>query len=67
MKRIIPNIPKIKARWYRRKSDIPDWLDVPMSDGRVIPYFPNIPQPAFAESIRIIQKMTDPEVGYERK
>ena len=67
MLRVIPNIPQIRARWAHRASEIPDWLEVPMSDGRTIQYYPKVPQPAFTETIRIIRNMTDPETGYKRK
>lgn len=66
MLRVIPNIPKIQARWAHRASEIPDWLEVPMSDGTVVQYYPKVEQPAFRESIRIIRKMTDERVGYKR-
>jgi hypothetical protein len=67
MLRVIPNIPQIRARWAHRASEIPDWLEVPMSDGRTIQYYPKVPQPAFTETIRIIRNMTDPQTGYKRK
>ena len=66
MIRIVPNIPKITARWAHRASEIPDWLEVPMSDGTVVQYYPKVEQPAFRESIRIIGKMKDEMVGYKR-
>ena len=65
--RIIPNLPKIKAHWCHRCSEVPDWLEVPMSDNRVIRYYPQIEQPAFTKSMEIIRHMTDPETGYKRK
>ena len=64
MIRIIPNIPKIRARWAHRCSEIPDWLEVPMSDGRVVQYYPKVEQPAFQRAIENVRKMA---VGYERK
>ena len=67
MIRIIPNIPKIQARWAHRASEIPDWLEVPMSDGSVVQYFPKVEQPAFRKSLDIIRNMKDQVVGYERK
>ena len=66
MLRVIPNIPQIRARWAHRASEIPDWLEVPMSDGRTVQYYPKVQQPAFMETIRIIRKMTDERVGYKR-
>lgn len=66
MIRIMPNIPKIQARWAHRASEIPDWLEVPMADGSVVQYYPKVEQPAFRESIRIIGKMKEEMVGYKR-
>ena len=66
MVRIIPNIPKIQARWCRRTSEIPDWLEVPMSDGNVVKYYPKIEQPEFRKSLEIIRNMKDTMVGYEK-
>ena len=46
MTRIIPNLPKAKAHWFKRTSTIPDYLEVPMGDGSVVKFFPEIRQPA---------------------
>ena len=67
MIRIVPNIPKITARWAHRASEIPDWLEVPMSDGTTVQYYPKVTQPAFTRSLEIIRNMTDPRTGYKRK
>ena len=67
MVRIIPNIPKIQARWAHRASEIPDWLEVPMSNGEVIKYYPKVEQPAFRKSMEIIRNMKEQVVGYEKK
>lgn len=67
MIRIIPNIPKIQARWAHRASEIPDWLEVPMSNGQIVRYYPQIEQPAFRKSLEIIRNMKDQVVGYEKK
>ena len=67
MIRIMPNIPKIQARWAHRASEIPDWLEVPMADGSVVKYYPQVDQPAFRKSLEIIRNMKDQVVGYERK
>ena len=67
MIRIVPNIPKIQARWAHRASEIPDWLEVPMSNGQIIRYYPQIDQPAFRKSLEIIRNMKEQVVGYERK
>ena len=67
MVRIIPNIPKIQARWAHRASEIPDWLEVPMSNGEVIKYYPKVEQPAFRKSLEIIRNMNDQVIGYGTK
>ena len=67
MIRIVPNIPKIQARWAHRASEIPDWLEVPMSNGEIVRYYPKVEQPAFRKSLEIIRNMKDQVVGYERK
>ena len=64
MVRIIPDIPNIKARWCHRCSEVPDWLEVPMSNGTVVQYYPRIEQPAFRKAMDNIRNMA---VGYERK
>ena len=66
MIRIVPNIPKITARWAHRASEIPDWLEVPMADGSVVKYYPQVEQPSFRKSLEIIQHMTDPQNGYKK-
>ena len=63
MVRIIPDIPKIRARWAHRASEIPDWLEVPMSDGTVVQYYPKIEQPAFRKAMEGVRRMA---VGYEK-
>ena len=67
MIRIVPNIPKIRARWAHRASEIPDWLEVPMSNGTTVQYSPRVEQPAFRKSLEIIRSMKDEVVGYEKK
>lgn len=67
MIRIVPNIPQIKAQWCRRSSDIPDVLMVPMSDGSVVQYYPQVDQPAFRESLKIIKNMKCSAEGYTKK
>ena len=67
MIRIMPNIPKIQAHWAHRASEIPDWLEVPMADGSVVRYYPQVEQPAFRKSMELIRNMKEKTVGYERK
>lgn len=66
MSRILPNLPKIKAHWIRRSSDIPDYLAVPMSDNSVVRYVPEIqqPRPVLAKQL---DEFTNLCIGYERK
>ena len=65
MNRILPNLPKIKAHWERRTSDIPDFLMVPMSDDTVVRYVPDVqqPKPVLADQL---DKFTNLCIGYER-
>ena len=67
MIRIMPNIPKIQARWAHRASEIPDWLEVPMANGEIVCYYPHIEQPAFRKSLEIIRNMKEQVVGYQMK
>lgn len=67
MIRIVPNIPKITARWAHRASEIPDWLEVPMADGSVVRYYPHIEQPSFRKSMEMIRDMKNQIVGYQMK
>ena len=64
MIRILPEISKIKAHWSHRSSDIPDYLMVPMSDGTVVRYNPEVQQPGFVKAMENIKNMT---VGYKSK
>ena len=64
MIRVIPDIPKIKAHWERRSSEVPDYLTVPMSDGRVIRYNPEIQQPGFVKAVDTVRRWT---IGYPLK
>ncbi len=57
MIRLIPDIPKIKAHWSHRSSEIPDYLMVPMSDGTVVRYNPEIQQPGYVRAIQNIKNM----------
>lgn len=63
MTRILPNIPRIKAHWDRRGEELP-YLMVPMSDGTVVRYNPEIQLPAFRKAIENVKNMA---VGYETK
>ena len=67
MIRIMPDIPRIHAHWCKRTSEIPDWLEVPLSNGQVIKYYPKVEQPAFRRSLEIIRNMKEEIVGYKAK
>lgn len=60
--RIIPDIPNIRAHWERRANPVP-YLMVPMSDGTVLRFNPEVPQPAFQRAMEGIRNMM---IGYER-
>ena len=62
--RILPDISRIKAHWERRTSEIPDYLAVPMSDGQVVRYYPDVQQPGFVKAMESIRRM---DTGYPAK
>jgi len=55
--RIIPDMRKATAHWEHAFSDIPDYLSVPLSDGRVIRFYPDTEKPGF-------RKREDGTYGY---
>lgn len=63
MNRILADTGKAKQHWERRSDQLP-YLMVPMSDGSVVRYNAEIPQPAFQKAIQNVRNM---ETGYERK
>ena len=63
MNRILADTGKAKQHWERRSDPLP-YLMVPMSDGTVIRYNAEIPQPAFQKAIQNVRNM---KTGYERK
>ena len=63
MNRILADTGKAKQHWERRSDPLP-YLMVPMSDGSVIRYNAEIPQPAFQKAIQNVRNM---KTGYERK
>ena len=64
MNRVIPDMPRAKAHWVKRSSEIPDYLMIPMSDNTVVMYVPQVTQPGFVKAMQNIKNMT---IGYERK
>jgi hypothetical protein len=61
--RILADTGKAKQHWERRSDPLP-YLMVPMSDGSVVRYNAEIPQPAFQKAIQNVRNM---KTGYERK
>jgi len=60
--RVIPDISRIKAHWSHRSSEIPDFLMVPMSDGSVVRYNPEIEPPGFQKAMQNLKNIC---IGYE--
>ncbi len=63
MIRILADTRNAKQHWERRSDPLP-YLMVPMSDGSVVRYNAEIPQPAFQKAIQNVRNM---KTGYERK
>lgn len=63
MIKVLPNIPKIKAHWERRCDELP-YLMVPMSNGQIVRYNPETPQPAFRRAMDGVKRMV---IGYQTK
>lgn len=57
MIRILPDLAKAKAHWVHRSSDIPDYIMVPMSDGTVVRFNPEIPQPGFVKAMKNLKNL----------
>lgn len=64
MIKVIPDMSRAKAHWVKRSSEIPDYIMIPMSDGTVCMYVPQVTQPGFVKAMENIKNMT---IGYERK
>ena len=64
MTKVIPNIPKIKAHFVHRAMDIPDFLEVPMSDGRIVRYVPEVEHPSLRKIRENMKNMKGMCVGY---
>ena len=60
MKRVIADTGKAKQHWERRSNPLP-YLMVPMSDGTVVRYNPEIEQPGFQKAMQNLENM---KVGY---
>ena len=64
MIRLSPDMTRAKAHWTHRSSEVPDYIMVPMSDGTVVMYVPQVTQPGFVKAMENIKNMV---VGYETK
>lgn len=64
MRRLLPDLPRAKAHWTHRASDVPDFIMVPMSDGTVVRFVPEIVQPGFVRAMKNLENIT---VGYQWK
>ena len=69
MIRVLPDIPKIRAHWDRRSSKIPTYLEVPMSDGTVVQYVPEVrqDQQSVLDALQNIRNMKAAIGGYQYK
>ena len=63
MIRIMADTRNAKQHWERRSDELP-YLMVPMSDGSIVRYNPEIQHPGFVKAMQNIKNM---KVGYERK
>ena len=67
MKRILPDMTRAKAHWIHRGSDIPDYIEIPMSDGRKVRFNPEIEPPGVLRALENIRNMKGMAVGYRWK
>ena len=58
----MPDLPRAKAHWERRASEVPDFIMVPMSDGTVVRFVPEVVQPGF---VKAMQNLENIKVGYQ--
>ena len=63
MRQVIPDLNKAQAHWKRRCSDIPDYIEVPMSDNRIVRYYPEVGQPGYVAVMESVRRC----IGYEMK
>ena len=61
MIRILADTRNAKQHWERRCDTLP-FLEVPMSDGSVVRYYPEIPQPGLVKALEGIRR-----IGYQLK
>jgi hypothetical protein len=65
MTRILADTRNVKQHWERRCDTLP-FLEVPMSDGSVVRYYPEIPQPGLVKALEIIRNMKSQIVECEK-
>ena len=65
MTRILADTRNAKQHWERRCDQLP-FLEVPMSDGSVVRYYPEIPQPGLIKALEIIRNMKNQIVECEK-
>ena len=63
MRGVIADTRKATQHWEHRSDPLP-YLMVPMSDGSVVRYNPEVQHPGFVKAMQNIKNM---KVGYERK
>ena len=61
--RVIADTRNAKQHWEHRSDELP-YLMVPMSDGSVVRYNPEVQHPGFVKAMQNIKNM---KIGYERK
>ena len=64
MIKVLPDIPNIKAQFVHRAMDIPDYLIVPMSDGRIVRYVPEVEHTSLRKIRENLKNMKEMCVGY---
>ena len=60
MIKVIADTANARQHWERRGDELP-YLMVPMSDGRVIRYNPEVPHPGFVKALQNIKNL---RIGY---
>lgn len=64
MRKVIPDLSRAKAHYVHRAMDIPDYLVVPMSDGQVVRYVPEVEHPSLRKIHENMKKLSELCVGY---
>ena len=64
MIKVIPDLPHAKAHYIHRAMDILDYIMVPMSDGQVVRYVPDVEHPSLLKIRENMKKLNELCVGY---